>query len=132
MPQRIIPMPTAPLAAGRSTSPRESLPTDQPGWFTLNRSKDQSLYATGGTGTVRLFDSLLGASLRCESGDNAVAGKFTSSKQGDWIAFTLFLSDGEGEVYININPVAGLGEFTTKDPEHGEVVFRELATVFLP
>lgn len=44
----------------------------------------------------------------------------------------MFLSDGEGEVYININPVAGLGEFTTKDPEHGEVVFRELATVFLP
>lgn len=76
--------------------------------------------------------AILGTSLSRESGDNTIGGSFTSTKPGDWIAFKLFLADGEGEVYLNINPVADHGEFTCKDPEYGEVVLRELAKVFLP
>jgi hypothetical protein len=74
----------------------------------------------------------LGTSLSRQSGENVIGGSFTSSKPGNWIAVKLFLADGEGEVYLNINPAIGQGEFTTKDPEYGEVVLRELASVFLP
>ena len=76
--------------------------------------------------------AILGTSLSRGTSENAVAGSFTSSKPGNWIAVKLFLADGEGEVFLNINPVAGVGEFSTKDPEYGGVVLRELATVFLP
>jgi hypothetical protein len=74
--------------------------------------------------------AILGTSLSWKTGDSVIAGSFTSSKPGDWIALKLFLADGEGEVYLNINPVIGQGEFATKDPEYGEVVLRELAKVF--
>ncbi|MCA8986968.1 MAG: hypothetical protein KDA78_04975 [Planctomycetaceae bacterium] len=79
------------------------------------------------------FDTaILGASLSRQPGNNVIAGNFTSSQSGNWIAFKLFLADGEGEVFLNINPTSGMGEFATKDPEYGEVVLRELASVFLP
>jgi hypothetical protein len=65
-------------------------------------------------------------------GEDAIGGTFTSSKPGDWIALKLFLADGEGEVYMNLDPVAGQGEFAAKDPEYAEVVLRELARVFGP
>ena len=61
-----------------------------------------------------------------------IGGSFTSTKPGEWIACKVFLADGEAEVYLNINPVIGQGEFTTKDPEYGAVVLRELAKVFYP
>ncbi len=76
--------------------------------------------------------AILGTSLTREAGDDIIGGRFTSTKSGDWIAFKLFLADGEGEVYLNVNPVIGEGEFTTKDPEYGEIVLRELAKVFYP
>lgn len=76
--------------------------------------------------------AILGSGLSRQAGDDVIGGSFTSSKPGNWIAFKLFLADGEGEVYLNIDPVTGQGEFTTKDPEYGEVVLRELAKVFYP
>ena len=76
--------------------------------------------------------AILGTSLSREAGDQLIGGKFSSSKPGNWMAFKLYLADGEGEVYLNLDPVSGQGEFTTKDPEYGEVVLRELAHVFLP
>jgi hypothetical protein len=75
--------------------------------------------------------AILGTSLSRGTSGNTVAGGFTSSKPGNWSALKLFLADGEGEVFLNINPIAGIGEFSTKDPDYGEVVLRELATVFL-
>ncbi len=76
--------------------------------------------------------AILGTSLSRESGKDVVGGSFTSTKPGHWIALKLFFAEGEGEAYLNLNPVAGVGEFAAKDPEYGEVVLRELATVFLP
>lgn len=76
--------------------------------------------------------AILGTSLSRESGDSVIAGSFTSSKPGNWIALKLFLADGEGEVFLNIDPVGGNGEFAVKDPDYGDVVVRELARVFLP
>ena len=76
--------------------------------------------------------AILGTSLSRETGEDVIGGSFTSNKPGDWMAFKLFLADGEGEVYLNINPAVGQGEFTTKDTEYGEIVLRELAKVFYP
>lgn len=79
------------------------------------------------------FDAaVLGYSLSRQTGSNVIGGAFTSRPSGDWIALKIFLADGEGEVFVNLNPVLGQGEFSTKDPEYGDVVIREFAKVFLP
>ncbi|HSR66857.1 MAG TPA: hypothetical protein VLU25_02855 [Acidobacteriota bacterium] len=76
--------------------------------------------------------AILGTSLRRNVGDDLVAGRFTSTKPGDWIVFKLFLGEEEAEVYLNINPVSGEGEFAPKDTDYGPAVLRELAKVFYP
>jgi hypothetical protein len=54
---------------------------------------------------------------------------FDSSKKGDWIALKLFFGDDEGEVFLNLNPVSGKGEFSIKDPDYGDYVVSRLAQV---
>ena len=44
----------------------------------------------------------------------------------------VFLADGEGEVFLNLNPKEEIGEFSVKDEEYGSVVVTELAKVLLP
>ena len=57
------------------------------------------------------------------------AGEFASDPPGEWIVGKLFLADGEGEVFLALNPTIGRGEFIAKDPEYGNIVVRELARV---
>ena len=76
--------------------------------------------------------AILGTGLSRAAGDDVVSGGFTTSKPGNWISFKVFLAGGEGEVYLNINPVLSQGEFAAKDSEYGEIVLRELARVFAP
>jgi hypothetical protein len=76
--------------------------------------------------------TILGMAQSRHGNNNIIGGCFASDPPGNWIAFKLFLADGDGEIYLNINPVIGQGEFSLKDPDYGEVVLRELATVFLP
>lgn len=54
---------------------------------------------------------------------------FTSKPPGNWIATKLFLANGAGEVYLNLNPKDGIGDFSMKDEEYADVVLRELASV---
>jgi hypothetical protein len=54
---------------------------------------------------------------------------FDSSKKGEWIALKLFFGDDEGEVFLNLNPVSGKGEFSIKDPDYGDYVISRLAQV---
>jgi len=54
---------------------------------------------------------------------------FDSSKKGDWIALKLFFGDDKGEVFLNLNPVSGQGEFSIKDPDYGDYVVSRLAQV---
>lgn len=61
-----------------------------------------------------------------------VAGTFSSIPAGHWTATKLFLSDGEGEVYLNINVQEGFGEFSSKDEDYATVVVTELAKILLP
>jgi len=39
------------------------------------------------------------------------------------------LGDGSSEVFLNLNPALGKGEFSIKDPEYGDGVLQELAKV---
>jgi hypothetical protein len=59
-------------------------------------------------------------------------GGFTSSPPGHWIASKLFLDDGEGEVFLNLNPHDGVGEFSIKDEDYATEVVTALARVLLP
>lgn len=72
------------------------------------------------------FDlALLGLSLTRDA-----MGGFTNDPDGDWIATKIFLAGGEAEVYLNLNPEEGVGEFSIKDPEYGDIVVSELTKVF--
>jgi hypothetical protein len=61
-----------------------------------------------------------------------IAGSFISDPPGHWTAMKLFLADGEGEVFLNINAKDGVGEFSIKDEEYADIVIAELAKVLPP
>jgi hypothetical protein len=56
-------------------------------------------------------------------------GGFAVKPPGNWTSIKLFLGDGSSEVYLNLNPVLGKGEFASKDPDYGDGVLQELAKV---
>jgi hypothetical protein len=56
-------------------------------------------------------------------------GQYDSQKKGDWIAMKLFFGDDAAEVFLNLNPASGVGEFSIKDPDYGNYVVRKLAQV---
>jgi hypothetical protein len=62
-------------------------------------------------------------------GTPSFAGSFSAEPKGSWITTKVFLADGEGEVYLNLDPAGGVGEFSIKDPEYGDIVMKELAKV---
>ena len=51
-------------------------------------------------------------------------------RDGGWIKTKIFLSNDEAEVYLNLNPSQGVGEFSIKDEEYGDRVLQELAKIF--
>jgi hypothetical protein len=58
-------------------------------------------------------------------------GSFSSNPPGSWTATKLFLNDGEGEVFLNVNAQEGVGELSLKDQGYAKVVVRELAKILL-
>jgi hypothetical protein len=60
-----------------------------------------------------------------------VAGGFSSEPPGNWTVMKLFLADGEGEVFLNVNAADHIGEFSTKDEDYATVVITELAKILL-
>jgi hypothetical protein len=83
---------------------------------------------TPGRGVQRLDVPavLLGRDLTRGGGGNVIAGIFGSEPKGDWIATKLFLGESEGEVFLNLDPVGGYGEFSLKDRSYGRAVLSEL------
>lgn len=63
-------------------------------------------------------------------GANVLAGAFTSEPPGDWVATKVFVADGAGEFFLNLNSKDAKGEISIKDPDYGEIVLRELSRVF--
>jgi hypothetical protein len=59
------------------------------------------------------------------------SGALSSNPPGDWMATKIFLpkEGDEGEVFLNLNPVLGKGEFTLKDSDYGDYVLKELSKV---
>jgi hypothetical protein len=74
--------------------------------------------------------AILGQSLSRGSGADQIGGGFTSEPPGDWITTKVFVADGEGEFFLNLNPKQGVGEISIKDPEYGNIVLRELSRIF--
>ena len=67
-------------------------------------------------------------------GDNlsqAPGGGFNVSPSGDCTAIKVFIGEGEqeGEVFVNFNTTIGKGQFSIKDPDYGDLVVKQLATV---
>jgi hypothetical protein len=59
----------------------------------------------------------------------ASEGGFFMEPPGNWIAMKIFLADGKAEVFLDLNPAIGKGEFLIKDPDYGDAVLAELAKV---
>ena len=58
-------------------------------------------------------------------------GGYSENPKGDWITMKIFLPKGgdDGEVFLNLNPIQGQGEFSFKDSDYGDYVLAELAKV---
>ena len=60
------------------------------------------------------------------------SGGYSSNPAGDWILIKLFFPKGsgdKGEVFLNLNPVLGKGEFSIKDSDYGDYLLTEFAKV---
>src|SRR5262249_9779853 len=60
------------------------------------------------------------------------SGGFSSKPRGGWILIKLFFlkgRDDEAEMFLNLNPVRGKGEFSIKDSDYGDYLLREFAKV---
>jgi hypothetical protein len=51
------------------------------------------------------------------------------SRKTGWIHTKLFFGDDQGEVFLNLNPRTGRGEFSLKDSDYGNYVLAQLARV---
>jgi hypothetical protein len=71
------------------------------------------------------------AAILGEKQSRSPSGSYTYKPPGDWTAMKIFLPrDGDdGEVYLNLNPVAGKAEFTIKDSDYGDYLLKQLARV---
>jgi hypothetical protein len=56
-------------------------------------------------------------------------GGFNTKPPGDWTAMKIFVADGEGEVFLNLNTAGNMAEFSIKDSDYGDIVLAQLAKV---
>jgi hypothetical protein len=58
-------------------------------------------------------------------------GGFFAKPPGNWTPMKIFIGDGDqqGEVFLNLNPVLRKGQFSIKDPDYGDIVLAQLASV---
>jgi len=61
-----------------------------------------------------------------------IGASFSSTPPGNWTVEKMFLVDGEGEVFLNLNERDSVGEFSLKDSDYAAVVVTELAKILLP
>ncbi len=85
--------------------------------------------AAAGVQTLPFGAAVLGQKLSRGPGKDAIAGEFTSDPAGGWIVTKLFLGEGEGEVFLALDPEAGWGQFIMKDPAYGDDVVAELGRI---
>jgi hypothetical protein len=66
-----------------------------------------------------------------EKQSRSASGGFSANPAGDWMTIKIFLPKGgdEAQVFLNLNPSLGKGEFSLKDSDYGDYLLRELAKV---
>ena len=79
--------------------------------------------------TVRVAELPFSAALLGDHVSHSPNGGFAVKPPGNWTTIKLFLGNGSSEVYLNLNPVLGKGEFAIKDQDYGDGVLAELAKV---
>jgi hypothetical protein len=79
--------------------------------------------------TVRVSELPFSAALLGDHVSHSPNGGFAVKPPGNWTTIKLFLGNGSSEVYLNLNPVLGKGEFAIKDQDYGDGVLQELAKV---
>jgi hypothetical protein len=125
------PVAPSPFAHG-AVSFRRS-PGSTPGTMLSDLSRCLGLRAVPAAGSpvgeLRCDMSFMGSRLTRGAGPEMVAGSFTSSPPGDWIVGKVFFADGDGEVFLAVNPAERRGEFLAKDPEFSEAVVREFGRI---
>jgi hypothetical protein len=72
--------------------------------------------------------ALLGAPSSHSSAGRGETGPAPAPKD-ERIMTKVFVADGAGEFYLNLDPANGVGEITMKDPDYGDTVVKELARV---
>ena len=76
--------------------------------------------------------AILGTKQTRSPSDLGQEGSFTSAPPGHWTVTKLFLGDGEGEVFLDVNADEKVGEFSLKDEDVAKEVVSELARLLLP
>lgn len=78
---------------------------------------------------VRVAELPFSAVILGDHASHSPNGGFAVKPPGNWTSVKLFLREGSFEVFFNLNPVLGKGEFSMKDPDYGDGVLQELAKV---
>jgi hypothetical protein len=61
----------------------------------------------------------------------ASGGGMSVDPPGNWVSMKLFFGEGddESQVFLNLNPVDGVGQFSLKDEEYGDLLLAQFAKV---
>ena len=123
---------------------------DDKGEFDIRQGEGRFLAESGSDASVLLADlkkaleaKVLPAKVRrvpslsfiyvsfSERQSQASGGGFNSKPPGNWTPMKIFIGEGEGEgqIFVNINPVMKKGQFSIKDEEYGDIVLAQLAGV---
>jgi hypothetical protein len=117
-----------PLSSGRGEFLSE--PGSDP--LPLLRSLKRALEAKRMPANVRKVETLaFDYMILGENQSRSAAGSFSDQPKGDWTATKIVLAKGgePGEVYLNLDPVAHLAEFSLKSRDYGDTVLAQLAKV---
>jgi len=81
--------------------------------------------------TVKIPELPFDAVILGERQSRSASGGFSNHPPGDWQTVKLFFPKGgdDGEVFFNLNPVLGKGEFSIKDSDYGDYLLAELSKV---
>jgi hypothetical protein len=79
----------------------------------------------------RISELAFDAAILGEKQSRGASGGFSANPPGDWTLIKVFLPKGadEAEMYLNLNPVLGKGEFSLKDSDYGDYLLKALAKV---
>jgi hypothetical protein len=97
----------------------------------LARAHHSSRHEKGAprVGAVNFVTALMGRELSRGRGSDVIAGEFTSNPKGPWIVAKIFLPPDDAEIFVALNPSAGMGLFVPKDDEYWRDLEPVLASV---